>query len=164
METFHELIGSDAESITWWQMSIRAAIILVYAIALYRLVPRRAFGNSAAIDIALMVIVGSCLSRALTGTVPLLPTLAAVAVFAALYTALSWAAPRSDWVSKLAKGRPLLLVKDGDVDWKAMRRAQLGHRDLTEKLRQNGVARIEDVAEAHLERDGSFSVIRRGAR
>ncbi|PJK29919.1 DUF421 domain-containing protein [Minwuia thermotolerans] len=164
METFYELIGRGAEPLAWWQMCIRAAIILTYAVALYRLMPRRAFGNSAAIDIAVMVIVGSCLSRALTGTAPLLPTLAAMALFAALYGGLSWAAYYSRWASKLVKGRSLLLVKDGEVDWKAMRLAQLGHRDLEENLRQNGVAQIESVAEAHLERDGSISVVRRAER
>ncbi|WP_306130230.1 hypothetical protein [Roseovarius sp. MMSF_3350] len=41
METFHYLIGQDTPHIAWWQMSIRAAIIFVYAILLYRVAPRR---------------------------------------------------------------------------------------------------------------------------
>ena len=45
METFHHLIGHDADPIAWWQMCIRATIIFFYAVMLYRMLPRRAFGS-----------------------------------------------------------------------------------------------------------------------
>ena len=68
METFHYLIGQDTPHIAWWQMSIRAAIIFVYAILLYRVAPRRSFSNLSAQDIVLTVILGSSVSRALRVT------------------------------------------------------------------------------------------------
>jgi uncharacterized membrane protein YcaP (DUF421 family) len=141
-------------------MSIRAVIVFFYAIILYRLIPRKAFGNSAVVDIVVTVIAGSSLSRALTGNAELLATLAATAALLLLHVLLSVLTRRSEFVSKLVKGRPVRLVQDGKVDWKMMRRAQLGERDLGENLRLNGVAGPGDVAEAYLERNGSVSVIR----
>jgi uncharacterized membrane protein YcaP (DUF421 family) len=161
MEMFHYLTGHDADPIAWWQMCVRAAIIFFYAVALYRLVPRRAFGSIAAADIVVVVMMGSSLSRALTGNAPLLPALAATALLAALYTVLTALAARLEWLSWLVKGRPVLLIRDGRIDTGAMRRTLMGRHDLEETLRTNGVADIEQVAEACLERGGELSVTRR---
>ena len=161
METFYILVGRDADPIAWWQMCIRAAIIFFYAIALYRLLPRRAFGSNATLDIVVVVVMGSSLSRALTGNAPLLPALAATAALAVLYSAMSLAAWRFDTLSWLVKGRPVRLIHDGEVDRRALRRAQLGDRDLTESLRLEGIRDFGEVAEAYLERNGALSVIRK---
>lgn len=160
METFHYLVGDEADTIVWWQMANRAVVIFLYAIMLYRLIPRKAFGNSAVVDIVVTVIAGSALSRALTGNAPLLPTLAATAALLFLHVLVSVLSRHSEAISRLVKGRPVRIVRDGKVDWQMMSRAQLGERDLAEHLRLNGVAGAEEVAEAYLERNGSVSVIK----
>lgn len=159
METFHFLIGQNTPHIAWWQMSIRAAIIFVYAILLYRLAPRRSFSNLSAQDIVLTVILGSSLSRALTGNAPLIPTLVATGLVVALYAGVTAIAPHSQIVSRLVKGRPITLVREGKVDWPAFRSAQFGENDITELMRLNGLRELSEVEEAHLERNGQVSVI-----
>ncbi|SFP93175.1 DUF421 domain-containing protein [Tranquillimonas alkanivorans] len=160
METFHYLIGQDTPHIAWWQMCLRAVIIFVYAVALYRLAPRRSFAGLSAFDIVLTVIMGSSLSRALTGNAPLLPALAATGLLVLMHAALSALAPRSELVSRLFKGRPIQLIRNGKIDWGAMRRSRLGERDLAEQLRLKGLRGAEDVEEAYLERNGAISVVK----
>lgn len=159
METFHNLIGQDTPHIAWWQMSIRAGIIFVYAILLYRVAPRRSFSNLSAQDIVLTVVLGSSLSRALTGNAPLLPTLAATGLLVILYVCVTALAPRSQILSRLVKGRPVTLVRNGLVNDKAFRKAHFGENDITELLRLNGLQDLSEVEEARLERNGQVSVI-----
>ncbi|EAQ04572.1 hypothetical protein OB2597_04800 [Pseudooceanicola batsensis HTCC2597] len=140
-------------------MSLRAVIIFFYAILLYRLAPRRSFSNLSAQDIVLTVILGSSLSRALTGNAPLLPTLVATGLLVGLYVGVTALAPRSKLISRLVKGRPITLVRDGKVDRQAFRRAHFGENDITELLRLNGLRDLLEVEEAHLERNGQVSVI-----
>ena len=135
METFHYLIGQDTPHIAWWQMSLRAVIIFLYAILLYRVAPRRSFSNLSAQDIVLTVVLGSSLSRSLTGNAPLLPTLAATGLLVVLYVSVTALAPRSKVVSRLLKGRPITLVRDGEVDDEAFRKAHFGENDIAELLR-----------------------------
>lgn len=161
MESFYHLVGEDAGPIAWWQMSIRAVIIFAFALMLYRLMPRRAFGGNGAVDIVVVVLMGSNLSRALTGNAPLLAAMAATATLAALYSILAMLAWRIDPLSRLVKGRPIQLIRDGEIDRKALRRAQLGERDLEESMRLDGVTDIGDVAAAYLERNGEITVIRK---
>lgn len=162
METFYHIVGRDTDPILWWQMCVRALIIFVFAVALYRLMPRRAFGANGTLDIVVVVLMGSTLSRALTGNAPLLPTLAATATLAVLYGMLAALAWRIDPLSRLIKGRPIRLIRDGRIDRHALRKAQLGERDLDESLRLEGVADVTTVADAYLERNGKLSVITRG--
>ncbi|MCB8839770.1 DUF421 domain-containing protein [Aurantimonas sp. VKM B-3413] len=160
MELFRFVFGDASGPIAWWQMCDRAVLVFAYALVLYRLLPRKAFGGTAALDIVVTVVLGSSLSRALTANAPLIPVLAATAVLAGLYAALSALAPRSQWLSRLAKGRAIQLVRNGTVDWQAMRRARLGERDLAESLRLKGVSNVAEVAEAFLERNGAISVVK----
>lgn len=159
MDTFHYLIGQDTPHIAWWQMMNRAVIVFVYALTLYRVAPRRSFAGLSAQDVVLTVVLGSSLSRALTGNAPLVPTLAATAALVVLHSMLSSMARRSEVISRLVKGRPIQLIQEGEVDWKAARRSDLGERDLSEQLRLKGVKRPVEVEEAYLERNGAISVI-----
>ena len=161
METFYHLTGRSTDPVAWWQMCMRACIIFVWAVMLYRALPRRAFGSNAMPDIVVAVILGSSLSRALTGNAPLLPTLAATAVFGALYSLLTVLSRRFEPLSWLVKGRSIRVINDGEVDHRAMRKAQLGKHDLSENLRLKGVTDADQVAEAFLERNGEFSVIKK---
>ena len=67
--------------ITWTQECARAVVIFVYGFAIVRFVGRRVFGKWAALDIIVSVIVGSNLSRALTGSAELWGTLAATTLW-----------------------------------------------------------------------------------
>jgi uncharacterized membrane protein YcaP (DUF421 family) len=60
----------------------------------------------------------------------------------------------------MIKGHPRLLVRDGWIDRRVMRDTHLTEHDLWEDLRGKGVSRLEDVAEARLERSGRISVIK----
>ena len=161
LDTFYHLIGRDTDPIAWWQMGIRTVIIFVWAMVLYRVVPRRAFGSNATIDIVLVVVLGSTLSRAITGNAPLLPVIGATALLAVLYSITILASARSDLVGRLVKGRSVRLIRNGELDEDVMRRAHIGEGDVRESLRLQGVAEVEHVAAAYLERNGEISVIRK---
>lgn len=162
METFNYLIGQDADPISWWQMSVRALIIVFYALILFRVGLRKLLTGGAVLDIVIMVVIGSSLSRALTGNAPLLATLAATLALVALHLLLSALARQSETLSFLIKGRALRLVNDGEIVWAHMNKTQMGERDLREKLRLKGIDRLDDVDEAMLERNGEISVFKSG--
>jgi uncharacterized membrane protein YcaP (DUF421 family) len=159
METFYMLIGREADTIAWWQMLIRTVLIFAYALALYRILPRRAFGGSAAVDIVLTVIISSNLSRALTGNAPLVETMMATTLMGVLHYLLAVAARHSNRFSWLIKGRALLIIQDGELVEDALRAAQIGDRDVMENLRLKGISEVQAVREGRVERNGEFSVL-----
>lgn len=160
IEIMHSIFGQSSDVVTWSQMIARALLMGVYAVILYRLAPRRVFGRNSVIDIAFVVMIGSALSRAMTGSAPLLPTMAATATLVALIYVIAWIAPRSPRFAHLVKGSPILLFENGEVDDRVLRHNLLGRGDLEVALRSKGISNPTLVKAAYLERNGEISVIR----
>jgi uncharacterized membrane protein YcaP (DUF421 family) len=59
-----ELIG-ETENVLWWQMCIRAVLILIFGLVLIRIFGRRAFSKQNPLDIVVAIVVGSNLSARL---------------------------------------------------------------------------------------------------
>ncbi|MEO8714747.1 MAG: YetF domain-containing protein [Acetobacteraceae bacterium] len=150
--------------IAWWQMCIRAVIVFVFGIVLLRVAGKRAFGRQSAIDIVLTVLIGSNLSRALTGGAPFFATLAASAALVVLYWSSIHAAQRFHPVGFVMKGEHTILVRDGYADAAAMRRVGVSDLDLHEAIRTEGADELRDVRLATLERSGHVSVVKRKDR
>lgn len=74
---------------------------------------------------------------------------------------LNWLGFRFPLIERLIDPPPLLLVRDGEVEWRNLRRQLLTEGELMEKLREHGVERLKDVKRAYLEGDGSVTVITR---
>lgn len=159
METLHTFIGAEGQDIGSLQMALRATLIFTLGLLIVRFAATRAFGKWSALDIILAVIIGSNLSRALTGSAPFIPTLVATVLLVVFHALLSMGAARWPWLSTLTKGASVKLVRDGKLDEAAMRRAGIGHGDLRMALRAAGHADLASVASASLERNGDISVI-----
>jgi uncharacterized membrane protein YcaP (DUF421 family) len=155
------LLGRDDGNILWWPMSLRAVLIFVVGLVVIRLFGRGAFGKHTALDIVLAIIVGSNLSRALTASAPLIPTLAATLTIAVMFWGFDHLAARSSLFSTIVKGEPVWIVRDGKVDRPAMKRLGLSQGDLEEAARQAGIRGVDEIHEAVFERNGKISTLRR---
>src|SRR5579862_3586760 len=102
--TFHDLIGNGPREILWWQMTIRGLLIFIYGLVLIRTVGWRAFGKQTPLEIVIAIVVGSDLSRALTGTARFVPTLIATTVIVVAFWLIEQLAARFHSLGWLVKG------------------------------------------------------------
>lgn len=155
-------LGRDAGDIGTGQMALRALVVYVFTLLVVRLGSKRFLGKATAFDVILGIMLGSVMSRAINGSAGLVPTLAGGTVLVALHWLFGVVAYHTSWFGDLVKGRPVVLVEDGRVREDAMRRTSLSGNDLREALRLAGMRPDPaGVRLAHLERDGTISVIPR---
>ena len=121
---------------------------------------RRIFGKWAALDIIVSIIVGSNLSRALTGSASLTGTLAATTLLMALHWALAQWAARSRVISRAVEGRAIDLAENGTLEDAVRKRHAVTQADLDEALRQSGIERIEQTRKLTLEPSGKITVLK----
>jgi uncharacterized membrane protein YcaP (DUF421 family) len=160
MASVRDLIGSADGDLAAWQMALRALVIYLTAIVLVRIGQKRFMGKNTAFDMILGIILGSVLSRAITGNAPFGPTIAAGAVLVGLHWLFSVASFHSHLFGSLIKGGERLLIRDGEIHWDNMRKSHLSRKDLEMALRSTGkVTDVADVKLAHFERSGDISVI-----
>lgn len=153
------LLGDASSDLTALQVGLRAVVVFLFAVTLFRLLPRKSLADTSVIDLILTLLIGSSLSRALTGNAPLGPIFVACVVLAGLWIAMGMLAVRSEAFSRLLKGRPLEVIRDGKVDEAVLRRTHMGRRDIEQKIRGQGYRRVEDVPLAYVERNGAISVV-----
>jgi uncharacterized membrane protein YcaP (DUF421 family) len=159
MEIFRALIGPDNGDATTAQLCVRAGLLFLFGLACIRIAGRRTFSQATPLDIVVALIVGSNISRAMTGKAPFFPTLAATLLLVVLHRALAMAALKWDWLARWVKCGPVALVKDGQIDRRAMFLHGLGQMDLEEGLRMEQVEHVSDVRLATLEGGGKISVV-----
>jgi uncharacterized membrane protein YcaP (DUF421 family) len=152
-------LGTESKEINVAQMALRAVVVYAVTVVVVRLGKKRFMGQATAFDVILGIMLGSTASRAITGTAPFLPALAAAAVLVAMHWLLSGLALRWPGFGTAFKGHDRLLVRDGRIDWATMRRSHMSEHDLWEDLRTKGISQLEQVAEARLERSGELSVV-----
>ncbi|HZB38762.1 MAG TPA: YetF domain-containing protein [Beijerinckiaceae bacterium] len=153
-------LGLDSKEIGLAQMAIRAAVVYVVTVAFVRLAKKRFMSRASAFDVILGIMLGSIVSRAITGNAPFGPALAASAALIAMHWLFSFVAYYWHGFGIAVKGQPRVLIRDGAPDRNAMRRAHTEH-DLHEDLRTEGLDSPVKVREARLERSGKLSVVKR---
>jgi uncharacterized membrane protein YcaP (DUF421 family) len=119
-------------------MTLRAVVVYVVTVLMVRLGKKRFMGQSTAFDVILGIMLGSVVSRAITGNAPFFPALAAAAVLLAMHWLLSALASRSHRFGEAVKGKSRLLVRDGVIERQALRRAHMSERDLWEDEDRHG--------------------------
>ena len=153
-------VGGSSVHINAPQMALRAVVVYAATVLIVRMGKKRFMSRATAFDVILGIMLGSMVSRAIAGTTPLAPTLAASATLLALHWLFSAGAVRWHGFGEAIKGRSRILVKDGRIDTDALRASHMSDRDLWEELRGKSISDLSEVEEARLERSGNLSVIK----
>src|SRR5947208_12939948 len=107
MDMFRAAIGPDNGDATPPQMCVRAVIMLVFGIACIRVAGRRTFAQASPLDIIVAIVVGSNLSRAMTGKAPFVASLTATLLLVILHRVLALAALRWNLLAGWVKVTPV---------------------------------------------------------
>jgi len=164
LQAVAEFLGyeRDIGDVNAIQMALRTVLIFAATLLLVRLGSKRFLSQATAFDVIVGIMLGSVMSRAINSSAPLVPTLAAGAVFVGLHWLLNTLAFHIDQFGAAVKGNPILLVDDGQVQQRGVREAGLSDRDLQQAFRLQGQEPdLSKIRRAYLERDGSVSVIPR---
>ena len=155
-------LGSEAKDLTFMQISLRAVIVFLATLIMVRLGHKRSLARKSAFDAILLVILASFLARAINGTAPLFATIGAGFVIVLLSRLLALVAYYSHSFGILIKGRPEIIVENGDLIFSSMRRNHISEHDLQEDLRLD--AQLEDISGirvARVERSGDISFVKK---
>ena len=154
-------LGVEPKNLTFAQISLRGIIVLIAALAMIRLGSKRSLAEKTAFDAVLIVVLASVLARAINGSAAFFPTLGSGFVFVLLHRLVGTIACLSHGFGIVIKGRPEVVVQNGNVQWKAMHRNHISKHDLEEDLRLS--AKTEDLSKirvARIERSGDISFIK----
>ncbi len=143
------------------ELALRGTLVYWLLFLIFRFVLRRDIGAVGIADILLLVIVADAAQNAMSGGYTTF-TEGAILVLTiiAWNWLLDWLSFRYALVRRFANPRRLILVHKGVLQRRNLRREFVSVEELQEKLREQGIERLEEVKAAYLEGDGQISVIR----
>lgn len=153
-------LGLQPHELSAIQVCWRSLVIFVATLIIVRSAHKRFLARISAFDAVLGFILASLMARAINGSAPLVPTLAAGLFLALVHrgmASLAFACPRfRTWV----EGRADVLAANGELMPEALRKHRISEEDLMEEVRLHGrVDELTEVQQATLERSGQISVI-----
>ncbi len=141
--------------------AIRTAIIYLFLIAALRITGKRQLGELQPIELVVTLLISDLASVPMQESgAPLLSGLIPIAVLVSLELILSALMMKSNRLSRLISGNPVVLINDGKLSQKALRQLRLTVEDLLETLRQQDVFDLREIRYAIVETNGSISLFK----
>lgn len=161
-ELLELIFGADvpAQPLGFGQLAARTILVYVMGVFVVRLGKSRLISRVTSVDVLVGFILGSLLSRAITGHASLIGTFESSVGLVAAHWLFTWIACHSHTFGTLIKGHENLLVKDGEILHDRLRQSHISTHDLEAALRLQGVESLSEVKRAYKERNGEISVIR----
>lgn len=147
------------------EIVIRGTLMYLAIFGLLRFTLKREAGELGIADLLVVVLIADAAQNAMAGNYrSLADGLLLVATIIFWSYALDWLGYHVHWVERLIRPHPLLLVKDGRILRRNMRRELITVGELLSLLREQGVSDLSIVKRAYLEGDGRISVTVRDDR
>ena len=142
---------------------LRGAAIYFFLLVLFRLAGKRTLSDVTTFDFVMLLIIGEATQQALLGEdFSLTNAFLVILTLIGLDIAMSLWQQRWPRLSKWIEGVPLVIVEDGRPLHERMKRARVSEKDvLTAARERQGLARMDQIRYAVLERSGGISIIPR---
>ena len=139
---------------------IRATILYVIIIFLIRLMGKRQIGELQPTELVITILISEIASIPMeNNSVPIINSVVALFALVAYEILTSAAGLKSNKLRSVIQGHPVIVIRDGKIDAKALKKLRMTVNDLVSALRQKDVFEVSQVSYAIFETNGKISVL-----
>lgn len=143
----------------------RATIMFFLLFAMLRFLGRRELAEITPFEMILMIVLGDLIQQAVTqDDFSVTGAALAIATIAFWALALSWLTFLSPKAEELLEGKPLVIVRNGELLVENLSAHRLSKLELESEMRLAGIASLGQVAWGILEPQGKISFIRKDGK
>ena len=148
-------------SVSPWEIVIRGSLMFWFLFVIFRFLLRRDVGSMEVGDILFIVIVADAAQNAMSADASnIADGMLLVGTLVFWNLVLDYLSFRFSFFRKFAVAPSIVLVKDGILQWRNMRREFITKDELLAKIREEGLQEISSVKEMRLESDGAISIVK----
>jgi uncharacterized membrane protein YcaP (DUF421 family) len=141
-------------------IALRAVFLYAFVVFLMRVMGRRELSSLTAVDLVLLIVLGDAIQQGLTqDDYSVTGAVIAISTIAALQVGTSYLSYKSRRARRVLEGEPIVIVQDGKLIERNLRRDRLTLDDVAEEMRAQQIASVEDVEWGILESNGTMSFI-----
>lgn len=138
----------------------RSVILYLLLILAVRLMGKRQIGQLQPFELVITILISEIAAIPLQDNdIPMAHSILALFLLAAFEIITSTLALKSSGIRRLLQGNSVIIIKDGVLDQKQLKRLRYTVDDLLEAMRQKNVFDISEVQYAIAETDGTLSIL-----
>ncbi|XJZ26343.1 DUF421 domain-containing protein [Bacillota bacterium Lsc_1132] len=138
----------------------RTVFFYVLILIIFRIMGKREIGELSILDLVVFIMIAEMAVVAIEDTHdPLLHTVLPMLLLMVIQITLAIISLKSKRFRDFVDGQPTIIINQGKIDEKAMRKQRYNFDDLMSQLREKDIRSIADVEFAILESSGKLSVI-----
>ena len=139
---------------------IRSIIIYAIVLLVFRLMGKRQLGQMQPFELVLTLIIADLATIPMAEvSVPVLHGIVPLLTLVVLHFILTLICKKSQWISKVISGKPVIIINPNGIDYTAMKGLNLAIDDLFAVLRESGYFSISQIQYAIMETNGKVSVM-----
>ena len=148
----------------WWEIILRTTVVYVVVLVLLRTAGKRELGQMSPVDLVVILVIANAVQNAMTGgDNSLIGGVIAATTLVVVNTAFARVGHRVPYLQHLFESEPTALVQGGKLIKRNLDRENVEEEELMMSAREHGIEDLAGVESAYLERDGSISIIPKGA-
>jgi len=141
-------------------IAVRGIVLFGFVVFILRVIGRRELSSLSAVDLVLLIVLGDAIQQGLTqDDYSMTGAMVAVSTIAVMQVAISYLSFRSRRVRVVIEGEPIVVIQDGNLLRRNMRRLRLTDDELAEEARGQSIASLRDVQWAIVEPNGTTTFI-----
>lgn len=141
---------------------MRTIISYILIIVIFRLMGKREIGELSILDLVVFIMLGDIAVIAIEKhDKPFFHIILPMVILLLLQIVLSFISLKSSKFRKVLDGTPSIIINNGKIDEKIMRKQRYNFDDLLTQLREQGIIDVNEVQFAILETSGKLSVMKR---
>lgn len=141
---------------------LRTVLMYVLILLIYRVMGKREIGELSVVDVVISIMLAELAVIGLGDPdIPLINTVLPMLLLTLIQITMAFISLKSQKLREILDGKPAVLIDQGKIDEKEMKKQRYNFNDLLSQLREKDVSKLQDVEFAILEPSGSLSVIKK---
>lgn len=141
-------------------LGIRAVLIYLLVLLVFRLMGKRQLGQMQPFELVLTLIIADLATIPMAElTVPIFHGIVPLLTLVTIHFALTFLSQASQFLSRVISGKPTIVVNPDGVDYKTMKKLNISIDDIFEAIRGCGYFSLDEVQYAIVETGGKVHVL-----
>lgn len=145
---------------SYMELMMKCVVVYFVIILALRLMGKREVGELSVFDIVIYLVMSELLAISISDQrASIFHSLVPIAILAFLQIAISWVLLKSKRIRDVFDGKAVILIENGSIDQRVMRRERYSIDDLMFQLHSKDLSSPDEVAFAILENNGTLSIL-----
>ncbi|WP_298652472.1 YetF domain-containing protein [uncultured Proteiniphilum sp.] len=141
------------------ELIVRGIILYFFILFMLRILTRRTTGELTAMDLVFILLLTEAAAHSLGDYTTVGDGIVMLIIFLLCNHGVNQLTYHSKFFQRIFEHPPLLIIKEGNLNLRNMRKELLTKDELMTHLRENGIENISDIKKAFVEGDGNISFV-----